>query len=190
MQDLIIEDEIFTKHDFTAAPLLIGEYEACIFNNCDFANLDFSNFNFIDCVFNACNLSLAKVNNTAMRRLVFKDCKMLGIRFDTCKEFGFSVSFEVCQLNHSSFYGRKMKKTIFKDSDIRDVEFARCDLSESVFDNSDLSGASFDATILTKADFRAAKNYNLDPNLNNIKKAKFSLLELGGLLAKYDIEIE
>jgi len=36
---------------------------------------------------------------------------------------------------------------------------------------------------------RTAFNYSLNPELNKIKKAKFSLPAVVGLLDKYDIEI-
>ena len=43
---------------------------------------------------------------------------------------------------------------------------------------------------LEKADFRTAANYSFNPELNKMKKTRFSLSGLPGLLAKYDIEIE
>jgi fluoroquinolone resistance protein len=47
----------------------------------------------------------------------------------------------------------------------------------------------FDRTNLEKADFRSAGNYSIDPTTNKIKKARFSLDGVAGLLDKYDIEI-
>jgi len=44
--------------------------------------------------------------------------------------------------------------------------------------------------VLEKADFREATNYFIDPEKNRIKKAKFSLNGLPGLLIPYDIIIE
>ncbi|MBN1650376.1 MAG: pentapeptide repeat-containing protein [Bacteroidales bacterium] len=73
---------------------------------------------------------------------------------------------------------------------LQEVDFTEADLSASHFDNCDLSGAHFENSKLQKADFRSAFNYRIDPELNRIKKAKFSLTEIGGLLYKYDIEIE
>jgi fluoroquinolone resistance protein len=59
-----------------------------------------------------------------------------------------------------------------------------------VFDNCDLTRATFDRSVLEKADFRTSYNYSIDPENNKIKKAKFSLLGVSGLLDKYDIAIE
>jgi len=47
----------------------------------------------------------------------------------------------------------------------------------------------FENTILEKVDFSTSFNYSIDPEMNKIKKAKFSLPEVIGLLNKYDIEI-
>jgi len=70
------------------------------------------------------------------------------------------------------------------------VDFAETDLSMAIFKNSDLLNTSFMRTNLEKADFRSAFNYSIDPELNKIKKAKFSSDGLSGLLTKYHIEIE
>ncbi|MEI6884575.1 MAG: hypothetical protein WCO02_08810 [Bacteroidota bacterium] len=39
-------------------------------------------------------------------------------------------------------------------------------------------------------DFRSSFNYSIDPGMNRMKKAKFSLAGLVGLLDQYDIEVE
>jgi len=70
------------------------------------------------------------------------------------------------------------------------ADFTETDLTMAVFTNCDLMGATFVQTNLKKADFRTAKNYALDPELNRIKGATFSQYGLAGLLAKYDIVIE
>jgi fluoroquinolone resistance protein len=190
MQENFIQEKTFDGTDFTQNPLTKGEYEYCAFSNCNFADSDLSEFKFIDCTFNGCNLSLAKLNKTVFRDIKFKDCKMLGLRFDTCHEFGLSFSFDACQLNHSSFYKVKIKKTIFKNSQLGESDFAETDLTSAVFDNCNLAQAIFDQTTLEKADFRTSYNYSIDPEINRIKKAKFSIWGVSGLLDKYDIDIE
>jgi fluoroquinolone resistance protein len=63
-------------------------------------------------------------------------------------------------------------------------------MSGSTFDHCDLSGAVFQESILEKADFRSAMHYSIDPGRNRLKKAKFSLAGLSGLLDQFDIVIE
>jgi hypothetical protein len=52
-----------------------------------------------------------------------------------------------------------------------------------------LAGATFDNTNLEKTNFTTAFNYSIDPDNNRIKKAKFSVPGVLGLLNKYDIVI-
>jgi uncharacterized protein YjbI with pentapeptide repeats len=84
----------------------------------------------------------------------------------------------------------KLKKTRFKNSDLSEVDFTEADLTNSLFENCDLDGTRFERTILEKADLRSSRNYSIDPEINKIKKAKFSIHDIAGLLDKYDIEIE
>ncbi|WP_319800291.1 pentapeptide repeat-containing protein [Flavobacterium sp. N501239] len=66
----------------------------------------------------------------------------------------------------------------------------KTDLTEAIFDHCDLRRTVFIETTLNKADFTTSFNYTLDPEINKIKKAQFSLEGLQGLLSKYDIIIK
>ena len=190
MEREYIEEKTFDKIDFTINPLPGGEYEYCVFKNCDFSNSDLSGRLFMECEFESCNLSMTKLTNATFRDSTFRNCKMLGLHFENCNEFGFSVNFDNCDLNYSSFYRTKMKKTVFKNLRLQEADFTECDLSGSVFDGCDLARAVFKNTIIEKADFRTSFNYSIDPEANRIRKAKFSLSGIAGLLDKYDIEID
>jgi uncharacterized protein YjbI with pentapeptide repeats len=124
-----------------------------------------------------------------MRDLKFIDSKLLGLHFQDCSDFLFAVNFDKCILNLSSFFKQKLKKTFFKDCSLLEVDFTEADLSNAVFENCDLSGTKFEKTNLEKADLRTSFNYSIDPEINKIKKAKFSIEGIIGLLDKYDIEI-
>ncbi|MBO9636377.1 MAG: pentapeptide repeat-containing protein, partial [Chitinophagaceae bacterium] len=114
MDKRYFEDEVFEKMNFRETPLAKGEYEACSFRQCDLSDCDLSGILFIDCDFTGCNLSLAKIVKTGFQGVTFKECKMLGLHFETCNEFGLAMSFHHSVLNHSSFYGVKLKKTLFE----------------------------------------------------------------------------
>jgi len=62
-------------------------------------------------------------------------------------------------------------------------------LTSAVFDICDLARAVFENTVLEKVDFLTACNFSIDPQINRIKKAKFSMIGLVGLLDKYGIEV-
>ncbi|MGZ3920588.1 MAG: pentapeptide repeat-containing protein [Bacteroidia bacterium] len=185
-----IENKTFERIDFTVNRLEIAEYEKCNFINCNFSNTNLSQIYFSECCFTGCNMSVAILSKTSLRNIKFKDCKLLGLHFHNCNEFLFSVAFENCILNLSSFFKLKLKKTKFINCSLHEVDFTQADLSESLFDNCDFSNAIFDDTRLEKADLRTSYNYSLDPELNYIKKAKFSTHGISGLLHKYDIVIE
>jgi len=189
MERAYFEDEVFEKIDYSVAKLPKGDYDSCSFLYCNFSNADLSNINFTDCEFRGCNMSIAKLTKTAFKGIEFIDCKLMGLHFEHCEPFLFAVSFDNCVLNFSSFYKLKLKKTRFKDSSLHEADFTDADLSLSVFENSDLARATFDNTNLEKADFRTSYNYAIDPSSNILKKAKFSLQGIVGLLYKYDIEI-
>jgi fluoroquinolone resistance protein len=180
----------FEKIAFHENPLKKGEYENCTFTGCHFTDTDLSDFHFSECTFSHCNLSMVRVFSTAFRDVKFVECKLLGLRFDTCMAFGLVLGFENCTLNYASFYGLNLKKTVFRNCSMQETDLTECDLTGAVFDRCDFTRATFDKTILVGADFRTAFRFSIDPAGNRLKKAKFSMSNLSGLLDKYDIEIE
>ena len=190
MQENYHEDHTFDTIDFTQEVLPTGDYENCRFIQCDFSSIDLSDRKFADCEFTACNLSLAKLNRTAFRDIIFKECKMLGLQFDRCSQFGLAFTLDHCNLNHSSFYQTVLKKSRWSNSQFHEADFTECDLSGGIFDECDFLHAHFEKTILEKADLRTSLHYSIHPALNRIKKAKFSLSAITGLLDQYDIEID
>jgi fluoroquinolone resistance protein len=184
------EDQQFESIDYILKPLASGVYEGCSFINCNFADTDLSKTQFIDCNFRNCNLSMVKVIDTSFNGVGFEGCKMLGINFETCNRSLFKPVFANCVLNYSSFFQCNLKKSRFPKCVFQETDFTEADLTETVFADCDLLNAKFDRTILDKADLRSAINYSINPEINKIKKAKFSFPAVTGLLDKYDIIIE
>lgn len=149
-----------------------------------------SNNDFDDCTFKSCNFSMTVFRNTGLRTVKFIGCKLMGIDFGASNSFSFSVAFQDSILDYSSFFQCKMKKTNFTDCSLKQVDFRETNLSMAVFKNCDLTQASFVRTNLEKTDFRTAINYSLDPELNKVKRAKFSYSGLAGLLFKFNLDIE
>jgi fluoroquinolone resistance protein len=189
MDKIYIEEATFEQVNFDETPLQVANYESCRFIGCNFSNADLSYFVFSECTFTDCNLSMAILAKTAFRDTQFKGCKLLGLHFDHCNEFITGLVFDNCILNISCFYKLKLKNTVFNNSNLLEVDFTETDLSGSSFNNCDMAGAVFENTILEKADLSNAYNYAIDPELNRIKKAKFSIAGIKGLLTKYAIEI-
>jgi fluoroquinolone resistance protein len=185
-----VEEKTFTNIDYSGQRLQETEYDSCIFINCDFSETNFHQSQFLNCKFENCNFSNAVCPETGMKQVQFTGCKLIGMAFLNCSDLLFSVSFQKCTLDYSTFSGKKMKKTIFTDCSLQEVDFSDCDLSMAVFKNCDLYLCVFQNTNLENADFRSARNYTIDPENNRIRKAKFSYSGISGLLYKYQIEIE
>ena len=184
------ENTLFERNDFTITSLPIDVYENCQFVNCNFYNANLVNVTFRECTFESCDFSLASLKNTALNDIHFIGCKLVGVLFDECNPFLFSVHFENCVLKLAVFYKAKLKKTGFKNCNLQETDFTEADMTAATFDNCDLQRAIFHKTILEKADFRTSFHYSIDPELNRIKKARFSRMGIVGLLDKYNIEIE
>lgn len=180
----------FEAHASEVAKLEKGEYDQCTFIRLDLSGADLKQYIFSDCTFKECNLSLSNITAASFRQIKFVACKMLGIRWENCNPFLFSVFFDQCILDMASFYGIKLKKTTFKSCQMREVDFTEADLSQAVLEDCDLHMAVFDETNLSGADLRTARQYVIDPNKNIIKKARFCWPALAGLLTGFNIEIE
>jgi len=186
----IFENIVFENLDFRTELLKRGEYENSTFNKCNFLGCDLNSFKFIDCIFQDCDLSLVNIHKVVLRDVKFKDCKMVGLKFDTTDNFGISISIENCTLTYSSFYKLKLKSMIFLNSKLNEVDFTESDLTNSIFNNCDLSNSIFSSTNLEKVDFTTSFNYSIDPEKNKVKKSKHSRNNLSGLLEKYSLIID
>lgn len=189
MKETVHIGKTFTKVTYTEESIQKREFENCTFIDCDLYGSDFSQSQFIDCSFKGCNLSMIKLNATGLKNVVFDTCKMMGIGFDYSDDFLFEVQFNDCTLDFSSFARKKMQKTKFINSSMQEVNFSETDLTKAVFEDINLNRASFNRTILVEADLSKAYNFSIDPELNFLKKAKFSLKDAGGLLEKYNIKL-
>lgn len=186
-----MESEFYLSQTFEKATILKnGDYEECIFVSCDFSNADLSKLNFVDCTFKQCDLSNAKLYGTTFRDTTFSNCKLLGMNFDDCNNALMSFSFKGCIMNYSSFSGIDIRKTHFDSCTLQEVDFTKAQMQEVVFDNCDLLGSIFLQTNLKKVDFRTAFNYSINPEDNLMNGARFSALNLSGLLDSYGIIIE
>ncbi len=183
------DDKTFEKEVYSDQKINGKEFQSCNFIKCDFSNCDLSHNRFFDCEFDGCNLSLIKLRGSALNNVIFRHCKITGVNFNECGDFLFSARFENCVADYSTFTSKKMTKTNFIKTSLKEVNFEQADLSGAVFDEANLEGAVFIKTNLAAANFSTAFNYNIDPELNNIKKARFALDGLPGLLTKHNINI-
>lgn len=183
--DQEINNNIYGIHD-----IMYKDYERCTFINCDFTQCDFLGVAFTDCVFISCNFNDAKINYVSLRDAVFTDCNFSSVNFSMVDALLFSVEFKDCILDYAKFYTLKIKGTTFSNCSLTAVDFMSTDLTGVIFDNCNLHKAVFVDAIANKADFTTSYNFSIDPERNELKKAKFSQAGLKGLLEKYDIIVK
>lgn len=190
MDKAFIADKEFRNINFNQDTLAKGDYENCSFHGCNFSESYLDNQNFMECLFVDCNLSNANLAHTTFKEANFRACKMVGLKFEDCNDLLMSFNFDHCTLNLSSFYKLKIKGVIFNSCKLLGADFTETDLSGARFVDCDLQNAIFGQSILELTDFRTAINFQIDPDKNKLKKAKFSKENVRGLLTKYDICIE
>ena len=189
MDQPVYDNHTFNKAVYNTQNIKGIEFQTCTFKSCDLSASTFTNNKFLDCVFEDCNLSMMKLSGSTLSNAHFKSCKLLGVIFSDCQDMLFSVAFTNCILDYSSFMRKKMQKTNFFKCSVKEVNFSLANLAGSLFEESDLSGAIFNRSDLGAADFTTARNFSIDPELNNVKKAAFSQAGLQGLLGKYGIRV-
>lgn len=184
------EGKEFENIDYAEKQLRDREFFKCTFRHCNFYKSDLKTNDFEDCTFIDCNLTMADLTDVGLRDITFIGCKIVGVDFTRCSKYVFSFKkFERSFLDYSTFYGRNLKKTPFAECSLKEVEFSRTDLSQCVFHGCDFSAANFENTNLEKADLRGAINFHIDPDNNNVKKAKVSVWQLEGFLLKHNLNI-
>jgi uncharacterized protein YjbI with pentapeptide repeats len=190
MTPAIEEDKTFTKITADAISGNKTTFENCRFLSSDLSYANLSGSVFIDCYFEGCNLTLVQLSDTGLQNVQFKDCKLSGADFSKSRDFLFEANFTNCILDNAIFYKKKNKGAKFTDCSLVETDFTEADLTDVQFNNCNLSRAFFGRTTLKNADLRTSYNFIIDPDSNVLKKARFSVHGLAGLLAKYDIRIE
>lgn len=183
------EGQTIKSQDFSKKSLEGHVYTSCIFHACDFSESILRNAKFCFCIFTNCNFSLPKLEGCRFQDAQFIECKIVGMEFFKCEKMFFSVSFKKSTLQYCNFSDLNMKNTSFTGSILKEAHFTNTILSGADFSETDLSGTLFHMCDLCKADFSNASRYDINPQTNKIKKAKFSMPEAIGLLRGFDILI-
>lgn len=188
-KDRPYQNECFSDITDVRSDFSQRQFFDCVFRHCRFERSHFDGCNFINCEFIRCELYVVDVLNAGFRDVIFDECTIVGVDFSKFNASLLSFPFSGCVLDYSSFAGTRIATTIFDQCILRNVDFAGVDLTGSSFENCDLSAARFENTILDEANFQTACNFTVDPRLNRIKSASFSLQNITGLLGRFDIQI-
>lgn len=189
-EDKYYKDQTFDRVSVAELEFAGRQFDHCTFTGCDFSDINLKSCDFTKSTFFACNFSMVKFNAVGLDQVKFDDCKLVGADFSNAKDFLFSANFVNCRLDYAVFQKKKNKKSLFRNCSLIGAEFSEADFTGSVFDNCDLSSAVFMRSNLGSVNFTTSYNFIIDPEKNQLRKARFSANGLVGLLANYDIVVE
>lgn len=183
-------EENYKRIDFTSENFRNARYESCSFENCSFTQVNFIELTFEECDFINCDFTGAFLNETPLRDVTFTGCKMIGLNFENVSPFRLKIQFEDTMLDYASFHKLKLAGLKMVNCSLKGCDFSATQLKKSVFTNSILTDAQFNNTNLLDADFRSSKNYSINPSLNQVKGARFTVDGLMGLLEDFKIRVD
>jgi len=155
-----------------------------------FIGEDFRASAFLSVTFKNCMFSECKVEGMRLQDVVFEGCKIVGVGFHLCDQnpfFTFKAKDTIFM--GCNFAGCKMKGFKAIDCRFEGCHFSETNLEEAVFTGSIFRESPMHHCDLRKADFQGVEGYSIDPRVNKIQKAKFSLPEAVTLLQCFDIKI-
>jgi len=188
------EDQTFSRLVEAGRVFEAVSFTNCVFDGCSLGGCTLYRCSFVDCRFAACDLSNAKVPNARFRDVAFAGSKLLGIDWTvtgdaTATRLPLSIGFEDCVVSYASFVALRLRGLQLHHCVAQEADFTDADLTEATLRESDLTGARFGHTNLTRADFRDAYGYAIDPTINPVKGARFSLPEAASLLRTFGVII-
>jgi fluoroquinolone resistance protein len=192
-QDAQVEfnDQTFSNVECQRQEIRDKEFFHCTFVQGSFQETAFTRCRFSDCTFQGCDLSLIKVTDCGFTNTRFQDSQLIGVNWTEAawSRTGFlnPIGFVRCAISYGTFMGLALKKLTLRGCVARDVDFSEANLTQADCTGTDFVDSRFWHTNLSKADFTGAINYAIDPTLNVVKKAKFSLPEAMSLLYSLDI---
>ena len=179
----------FEHVDLQDTVVMGREFIQCTFNRCTLGKTTFEDCYFEDCEFLNCDLCMLNVTASSFRNVRFTSCKMLAIQWYKASD-PIQISFSGCAISYSTFYKQNLKKCTIVGCVAKEVTFIETDLEEADFSDTDLEGTLFQKANLKKANFEGAKNYFINLENNQVKKAIFTMPEAMTLLTNYDIVLK
>jgi fluoroquinolone resistance protein len=172
--DDLIEGKVIRDLDFRGGEISEKVFRDCTFTNVIFAEVRLRECRFEDCVVSLSDWTMAKVFGTGMRSVKFEGSKLMGIDWSDGHR-SLDASFKECVLDYCSFVRIDLRKSVFKDCRMIEVNFSEANLTETDFSGSNLDRSQFHQTNLSRANLAGATNVRLNPTENKVKGATLSL---------------
>lgn len=195
MKEYTFADSSYANKNFKKLELESLKIADIEFENCTFTNCKMPKAKIKDCVFNSCNfrfcdLSFSDLTNTRLLSCTFEECDLVAINWSLLDwPIYFSLEFNKCVLNRSSFVGLNLKGIKILSSFCNEVDFSESDLQKAVLTKTEFLNSIFRNNNLEKANFKGDKYYSINPIANSLKGAQFDLPEAVSLLENMGIKI-
>jgi uncharacterized protein YjbI with pentapeptide repeats len=198
LENPIISGNHYTDQEFNDVHLdgiqiISSEFVDCTLNQCSFVETELIKCRFVNCAFRDCDLTLVKFPESVFTSIRFENSKIIGVNWTqavwTAAVLGRPLHFLKSTLNHSTFIGLNLKGMQILNCNAVNVDFREADLTSADFSGSDLTDSLFLHTKLREANLAQARNYSINPGLNDLQAAKFSMPEAISLLYNMDIEL-
>jgi uncharacterized protein YjbI with pentapeptide repeats len=184
-------DRIFAELELVKGTVSSSQFFDCEFRSCKLAESSLQNCRFVNCTFRESDLSLTRWPGSVFSGARFEASRLIGIDWTQADwgktGLGLPIGIDNCVINHSTFIGLDLAGIFIKDSTALNVDFREANLAKCNFAGTDLKDSLFHNTNLTEADLSRARNYNIAPDQNIVKKTRFSLPEAMSLLFNLDI---
>jgi uncharacterized protein YjbI with pentapeptide repeats len=167
-------DQVFSDLTLAAADLSGKELARCTFRRCKLPESRWARTKLEDCVFEDCDLTGMAPHELALRGVVFKGTKLMGVDWTELGKLP-DVSFERCDLRYASFVKQRLRATRFVGCIAREASFLEVDLGEADFTGTDLTGSTIRGCSLGKTNFSRAIGVLLDPQHNKVKGARIAI---------------
>lgn len=167
-------------------------YEEVVFRGVDAIEADLRGCSFVACRFEACDLTMAAMNDVSVRGSTFEACRLLGVDVGAWRNDGLGIeaAFRDCDLDHLRVRKVDLRACRFAGGHARRSEWAGVDLREVSFDGVELSGARFVRCDLRGADLRQASGFRIDPSENRVEEMRIALPEALALLGALGLDVD
>ncbi len=183
------DDEHFQGVRFDAANPVPRRNEGCTFEDCDFTGVDLRGVRFVACRFIGCDLSNCGVVDAGFQEVELHRCKALGLRWDTCNAFLFSVHGTESQLDYGCWVGVDLSRSQFQGGSMREADFTEVHADGLVMSQVDVTGARWERCMLRGASFADMRGWAMDLRENDVRGMRVDRAALPGLVASWGMEL-
>lgn len=173
-----------------SGPWTNHHFENCHFEGLTFGEMDWRNTRFENCTFERCNLVGVRWTGARLHGVDFKECTVDRLRWSTLSPQFLNLSLHECQATGGDWSDLDLKGCKLIDSNLSACDFSGADARNVDWSGSKLTEVIFHRSDLREGDFRTAIEWNIDPQENRVRDARFASNNLEGLVGRMGIRLD